>query len=356
MESSRQSTIAPMSPQEWQWFLQEKGLISQEVQWKPGKVAGLTDVSSLPPTATILRECHDNVEECSMRVAQGLLWLHKASFQDFKIVQTALSEAQAQKMLLDKRAKLYSNDLAEKEWNALCSDVGLPNDYITVDTTSISQTIKEWQETTRIPRYQEEMKRIVSQQADFLSKVLSSYQQDCKRLHQPVSHIHTLQQVLSSNPPREYRMETSTHIRNELEELLAFYQARLAGDCSPKHSIPAFMTLVASDNVDMVKSNIEGLGKVLQELKNLQQCGTSMGSNEVQLLETLQSRLRTARERLQENTKQLEEVDAKIQSLQEDVQWCRERIESVKTTLEKEIAELLGDENCDVKIKLLYVI
>lgn len=355
MESISQSTEEPMTPQEWQWFLESKGLIAYGVQLERGRAIE-NNVSSLPPTATILCECESidesNGTDSSMRVAQGLLWLHKAYFHDLNTVHTALSEAKTQKELLDKREKLLRADIAlvDKEWAALRCDLGLPDD-ITVNTKDLSKVVKEWQETKQMLQFEEEMKRTASQHAKFLSEILSNYQQVCKRTQQSPSRMNTLQQVISSDIEVEYTAKASNLLRNELKELSAFFQARLC-DCA-KHSIPTFMTLVASDDIDMLKSNIKGLNQALEEIKSAQQHIAS--TNEVKVLETTQARVLSARQRLQENSKQLKDVETKIQSIENDIQWCCGLIESVRTTLEKEISLLLND-NTDVEIKILNVV
>ena len=145
----------------------------------------------------------------------------------------------------------------------------------------------------------------------------------------------------------EYSVETITRLRTELEELLAFYQAR-QHECT-KQSIPTFMTLVTMDNVNTLEESIVGLKQVLKEIKSVQ--SGIVDSNHVRVLETSQARIQTSRQRVEENSRQLENVESKIKCLEGDLQWCQERIQSIKTTIEKEITTLLGG-NSDVAIKL----
>ena len=304
----------------------------------------MKSIDSLPPTSTILRRHAFDKEGPidDIRISQGLMWLHKASFHDMKVLETTLSETQSQRTILEKRGKLFQKDLslALNEWNALCSDLEI-SDIVNVDTDNISQVVLEWQETQQTPKYQKEKQRITSHAA-FLHDVLTNYQHICKRTHQPAMHINALQQVLKDDI--EYKDETSSLVRKELEELLSFYQSRR---CDSKQTIPAFMTLVASDDIDTLEAYEYGLKQVVKDISSV--CGKLV--EYVHLLGTRQARVRTAKERVEANTKQLDNINRHIQSLQQNIQWCSKRMESMKKTLEEEIATLLGNDS-NVEIKL----
>lgn len=355
-KESGSDTAMSFGPQEWQWYLQEQDLLSSEkIELEAG--APIKSLDCLPPTATILRKCLlDNDESASNntkdRVAQGLVWLRRSSFQDIPVLQTALVAAQSQKALLDKRSSFFESNvsLATQEWKTMCIDFNLP-DSLMGTNEDICQAILDWQETHQASEasYREEIQSVVSQHDALLQDLLANYLHVCKHTHQQPLYIGTLQNVLSKqdDAPTQYTIKTCNELRMELEELLSFLQSRRS-DCS-KHTVPAFMTLVTSDDVDTLKGCEEGLTQVLNDLNSVSR--VVVGSNELKLLEIAQDRLRTSKERVKQNAEQTSQVENKIQTIQDDIQWCQERIESIKTTLEQDIATLLRDDDSIVEIK-----
>lgn len=321
-------------PQEWKWFLQHRNLIgcsSETIDWE---VNSERQIKVLPPNAAV--NCAFPGEQ---NVTQGLTWLHRVQFRDMNALQKAVVNAQYQQSVLKRRMELLEEDcsLSEKNWTLVCSELGV-GDHVTLETQDISQAVCNWWKTAKEP--EQDMQRVLSQHTDFLRNVLAHYKHICKRTHQPSVYVNSLQRFLENGS-----VLTNEELRNELHELLAFLQSRRI-ECSKQH-IPAFMSLVASDDIEMLRSHESGLKRVISDV-SVPLSNTMFIIHE---LESKQARVTNARQRLETSRKQLQTVDSDVQSLQDDIEWCRKHVESVKRNLEKEIATLLGDDQAQIIIE-----
>ena len=321
--------VSPLSfgPQEWKWFLQHRNLISCSNETTDWEVNSERQIDVLPPNAAV---------NCAFpgahNVTRGLTWLHRVQFQDMNTLRKTVVNAQSQQSVLKRRMELFEEDcsLSEQNWTLLCSELGV-GDHVTLETQDMSQAVCTWWKTVKEP--EQDVQCVLSQHTDFLRDVLTYYQHVCKRTHQPCAYVTSLQQVLENCSILEIE-----ELRNELQELLAFVQSRRI-ECSKQH-IPAFMSLMASDDIEMLRSYESRLKRVISDV-------TVPLSNKMFIiheLESKQARATKARERLETVKKQLQTVESEVQSLQHDIEWCRKRVDSVKQNLEQEIASLLGDD------------
>ena len=112
-----------LSPQEWKWHLEDKGLIPRnnvELKLEPltGKDHHFMFIAILlPPNATVVSDYKhaDENDDVSTQVAQGLSWLHEATNHDLRLLQTALQEAQSLRNVLDKRVQLLTAHFASNQ-------------------------------------------------------------------------------------------------------------------------------------------------------------------------------------------------------------------------------------------------
>jgi predicted nuclease with TOPRIM domain len=330
--------VPPLSfgPQEWKWFLQHRNLIisssSETVDWEMNSER---QIDALAPNAAM--NCAFPGEH---NVAQGLTWLHRVQFRDMNALYKAVGNVQSQQSALKRRMELLEEDcsLSEKNWTLLCTELGV-RDHVTLETQDISQAVAKWWETVS-EQPEHGMQRVLSQHADFLRDVLTHYKHICKRTHQPRVYVNNLQRFLENGS-----ILTSEELLNELHELLAFLQSRRI-ECSKQH-IAAFMSLVASDDIEMLRSYESGLKRVISDVS----APLSNTMSIIHELESKQARVRKSRERLETSRNQLKIVDSEVQSLQDDIEWCRKRVESVKQNLENEIATLLGGNQVQIIIE-----
>jgi hypothetical protein len=337
-DNSSIDAATALSPQEWKWYLQDQDLIPRNVYLKlePLKEEGAV-ISLLSLSATIVNDYQntDETQNVSTQVAQGLSWLQKASMYDLKLLQTALQEAQTQRIVLDKRLKLLTANVARQE-----STHRVPSsDATTVERNSFLK---------------EEMSALLSRHGNSLAKVMTHYQHICERTHQPCGHVETLQTFVSQHD-MENTLGTTIVLENEVQGLLAFYQARQS-ECglSNKQSIPPFMTLTTNDDIELLIANIGVLQQACKDFQTTRyKSCQAENRNSMPLQQLKEHRMEFSRKCTEDTAKRLSELTTKIETLQQNISWCRERINQVKTTVERDIAILLGhDKESLVRIQL----